>query len=155
MLKRYVSFFAILVALGVALSAQTPSSTSNTDWPQWRGPERNGVSKETGLLKQWPTGGPPRLWRVSNLGGGYGSLATKGERIFVQMQVGRQSVVASLNRANGQIVWSKPLGNSGTNDRGSGPRGTPTIDDDRLYALTETGDLAIFSASSKVSTFNG
>jgi outer membrane protein assembly factor BamB len=142
MLKRYASFFAILVALGVALAAQTPSSTSNTDWPQWRGPERNGISKETGLMKQWPTGGPPRLWRISNLGGGYGSLAIKGERIFVQMQVGRQSVVASLNRATGQIVWSKPLGNSGTNDRGSGPRGTPTIDDDRLYALTETGDLA-------------
>jgi outer membrane protein assembly factor BamB len=58
------------------------------------------------------------------------------------MQVGRQSVVASLNRANGQIMWSKPLGNSGNNDRGPGPRGTPTIDGDRLYALTETGDLA-------------
>jgi outer membrane protein assembly factor BamB len=142
MLKRYASFFAIVVALGIAVSAQTPSPSSNTDWPQWRGPERNGISKETGLLKQWPAGGPPRLWRVSSLGGGYGSLATKGERIFVQMQVGRQSVVASLNRANGQIMWSKPLGNSGNNDRGPGPRGTPTIDGDRLYALTETGDLA-------------
>jgi outer membrane protein assembly factor BamB len=142
MLRRYASFFAIVVALGVALSAQTPSPSSNTDWPQWRGPDRNGISKETGLLKQWPTGGPPRLWRVSNLGAGYGSLAIKGERIFVQMQVGRQSVVASLNRANGQIVWSKPLGNSGNNDRGPGPRSTPTIDGDHVYALSETGDLA-------------
>jgi len=142
MLKRYASFFAIVVAIGVALSAQTPSPSPSTDWPQWRGPDRNGISKETGLLKQWPAGGPPRLWRISNLGAGYGSLATKGERIFLQMQVGRQSVVAALTRANGQFLWSKPLGNSGTNDRGSGPRGTPTIDGDRLYALTETGDLA-------------
>jgi len=146
MLKRYVSFFAIVVALGVAVSAQTPSSPS-TDWPQWRGPERNGISKETGLLKQWPAGGPPRLWRVSNLGAGYGSLAIKGERIFLQMQVGRQSVVASLNRSTGQIVWSKPLGNSGNNDRGNGPRGTPTIDGDRLYALSESGDLACLQAA--------
>jgi outer membrane protein assembly factor BamB len=142
MLKRYLSFFAIVVALGVALSAQTPAPSPNTDWPQWRGPDRNGISKETGLLTQWPANGPTRLWRVSNLGAGYGSVSTKGERLFVQMQVGRQSVVASLNRANGQLVWSKPLGNSGNNDKGPGPRGTPTIDGDRLYALSETGDLA-------------
>jgi outer membrane protein assembly factor BamB len=58
------------------------------------------------------------------------------------MLIGRQSAVASLNRANGQIVWSKALGAGGTNDRGSGPRGTPTIDGDRLYVLTESGDLA-------------
>ena len=142
MLRRYLTFFAFVVALGVALSAQAPPPAQNTDWPQWRGPDRNGISKETGLLKQWPTGGPPRLWRVSNLGAGYGSLAVVGDRIYVQMQVGRQSVVASLNRATGQLVWSKPLGNAGNNDRGPGPRGTPTIDGDRLYALSETGDLA-------------
>ena len=139
MMKRYVAFLGIAFALGAAISAQTPSTT---DWPQWRGPDRTGISTETGLLKQWPTGGPTRLWRVTNLGAGYGSVSTKGDRIFVQMSVGRQSVVASLNQSNGQIVWSKPLGAAGTNDRGSGPRGTPTIDGDRVYALTESGDLA-------------
>jgi outer membrane protein assembly factor BamB len=61
------------------------------------------------------------------------------------MQVGRQSVVASLNRANGQLVWTKPLGPAGSNDRGPGPRGTPTIDGDRVYALSENGDLACLS----------
>lgn len=139
MVKRQVPFLGIVFALGAAVSAQTPSVT---DWPQWRGPDRTGISKETGLLKQWPAAGPTRLWRVTNLGAGYGSLAIKGERIFVQMVVGRQSVVASLDRSNGQIVWSKPLGTAGSNDRGSGPRGTPTIDGDRLYALSENGDLA-------------
>jgi outer membrane protein assembly factor BamB len=139
MMKHYVPFLGIAFALGAAISAQTPSTT---DWPQWRGPDRTGISRETGLLKQWPSGGPARLWRVTNLGGGYGSVSTKGDRIFVQMSVGRQSVVASLNQSNGQIVWSKPLGAAGTNDRGSGPRGTPTIDGDRVYALTESGDLA-------------
>jgi len=146
MLKRYGPFLVALVALVVALvaavSAQAPSTSTSTDWPQWRGPDRTGKSKETGLLKQWPAGGPTQLWRVTNLGAGYGSLSIKGDRIFVQMLVGRQSVVASLNRANGQIVWSKALGPGGNNDRGPGPRGTPTLDGDRLYALSESGDLA-------------
>ena len=66
----------VVIAIGafgfaVALSAQSPS----TDWPQWRGPDRTGVSTETGLLAQWPAGGPPLLWTAQNLGGGYGSLA--------------------------------------------------------------------------------
>ena len=139
MVKRYLPFVGIVVALGASILAQAPPVT---DWPQWRGPDRTGISKETGLLKQWPAGGPTRLWRVTNLGAGYGSLAIKGDRIFVQMIVGRQSVVAALDRSNGRIVWSKPLGAAGSNDRGSGPRSTPTIDGDRLYALSENGDLA-------------
>jgi outer membrane protein assembly factor BamB len=144
MMKRYGFRIAFLVLLAAVLSAQTPV---NTDWPQWRGPDRNGVSKETGLLKQWPSGGPTQLWRVTNLGKGYGSLAVKGDRIYVQMMTGRQSTVAALNRANGQIVWSRAVGSSGNNDRGDGPRGTPTLDDDRLYVLTETGDLACLRAA--------
>lgn len=147
MLRRSVSFVAMAIGLAMVLSAQTPPAPANTDWPQWRGPERNGKSRETGLLKQWPAGGPPRLWRVTNLGAGYGSIATQGDRIYVQGQVGRQSVVSSLNRANGQLLWSKPLGPAGNNDKGPGPRSTPTVDDDNLYALSENGDLACLRAS--------
>jgi outer membrane protein assembly factor BamB len=143
-MKRRMPFLAIVFALGASMFAQTPVVT---DWPQWRGPERTGISKETGLLKQWPAGGPPRLWRVTSLGAGYGSISTKGERLFVQMIVGRQSAVAALDRSNGRIVWSKALGNAGSNDRGSGPRSTPTIDGDRLYALTENGDLACLTVA--------
>lgn len=134
--------FVLGLCLTVCLFAQT---ARRTDWPQWRGPSRDGLSSETGLLKQWPAAGPARLWRVGNLGAGYGSLAVQGERIFLQMTVGRQSAVASLDRASGRIIWSKALGPAGSNDRGSGPRGTPTIDGDRLYVLTESGDLACLS----------
>lgn len=141
--RRHILPFAFFVAFSAVFFAQSPSTTtSGTDWPQWRGPERNGKSAETGLLDEWPSTGPRRLWRVTNLGAGYGSISTKGERIFVQMQFGRQSVVASLNRATGQTVWATPLGSAGNNDRGPGPRGTPTIDGDRVYALSENGDLA-------------
>jgi outer membrane protein assembly factor BamB len=138
MIKRSLVGIPLLASAVLLAQSQTP----NTDWPQWRGPDRTGLSKETGLLKQWPLGGPRRLWQVTNLGAGYGAVAIQGERIYVQMMSGRQSAVASLNRANGALVWSRTLGPGGNNDRGPGPRSTPTIDGDRLYVLTENGELA-------------
>jgi outer membrane protein assembly factor BamB len=119
----------------------SPQQASVGDWPQWQGPDRNGLSKEVGLLKEWPASGPPLVWTAINLGAGYGSIAVKGDRVFVQGSNGKQSIVHSLNRADGKNVWSKALGPAGSNNQGSGPRGTPTTDGDRLYVLTETGDL--------------
>ena len=112
------------------------------DWPQWQGPDRTGNSKETGLLKQWPSSGPAVVWTATGLGSGYGSLAVAGDRVFVQGTRGGNSIVVAYNRADGKEVWSKALGALGEDDRGSGPRGTPTVDGDRLYVLTESGELA-------------
>jgi outer membrane protein assembly factor BamB len=122
-----------------------PSGPS--DWPQWRGPERNGLSKDTGLIKQWPSSGPQSAWSISTLGEGYGSLAIKGDRIFVQGTRGGESMVFCLSRAEGESVWSAAMGSKVNDGRGNGPRSTPTIDDDRVYALTENGDLACLRAS--------
>ena len=138
---RWRMVVTLILAAGLA-SVMASQAPPVSDWPQWRGPDRTGLSKESGLMKQWPASGPPRVWLVSNLGSGYGSVAIKGERIFVQSLLARQSTVASLNRADGKIVWSRALGQGGNNDRGPGPRGTPTVDGDRLYVLTENGELA-------------
>jgi outer membrane protein assembly factor BamB len=132
----------LTVAAALVLSV---AAISAADWPQWQGPDRTGISKETGLLQQWPANGPSVVWSAGALGKGYGSMAVAGERVFVQgMQRDRGglSVVTALNRADGKQVWSKVLGPAGDDDRGPGPRGTPTVDGDRLYVLTETGDLA-------------
>ncbi len=131
---------ALTFAGAVLLSVSAIHAAS--DWPQWQGPDRTRLSKETGLLKEWPAGGPPVVWTANGLGASYGSMAVAGTRVFVQSTRGSNSVVIALNRADGKEVWSKALGASGTNDRGSGPRGTPTVDGDRLYVLTESGDLA-------------
>jgi outer membrane protein assembly factor BamB len=112
------------------------------DWPQWQGPDRTRISKETGLLKEWPASGPPVVWTATGLGSGYGSMAVAGDRVFVQGARGRNSVVIALNRADGKELWAKALGAPQTNDKGPGPRGTPTVDGDRLYVLSENGDLA-------------
>src|SRR5258705_10871426 len=137
------SRLAAIVVFALQTAAFTRGqSTPGNDWPQWRGPDRTGLSSETGLLKQWPASGPPLVWSASNLGGGYGSISVSGDRIFVQGLKGRDSAVSSLNRADGKPVWSKILGPSANDDRGPGPRGTPTVDADRIYVLTENGDLA-------------
>ncbi len=112
------------------------------DWPQWRGPQRSGLSTETGLLKDWPAAGPTQVWSISGLGEGYGSLAIKGDRILLQGTTGGASVVFCLSRQNGRIIWSTALGPKVSESRGNGPRATPTIDEDRVYVLTENGDLA-------------
>ena len=131
---------AFVFAVTVLLSVSAIHAAA--DWPQWQGPDRTRLSKETGLLKEWPAAGPPVVWTANGLGSGYGSMAIAGDRVFVQGTRGGSSVVIALNRADGKEVWSKALGAPQTNNRGPGPRGTPTIDGDRLYALTENGDLA-------------
>jgi outer membrane protein assembly factor BamB len=141
MAGRLILGLALMAAVLAAAASQIPSNAP-VDWPQWRGPQRDGRSTETGLLPQWPKEGPPRLWSVSTVGGGYGSIAVSGDRIFVQGSSGRQSMIHVLSRSDGKGLWSKAIGQAGSNDMGSGPRGTPTVDGDRVYVLTENGDLA-------------
>jgi outer membrane protein assembly factor BamB len=139
-MKILVSFalFCAIALLTMAAGKTAPVA----EWPQWRGPLRNGLSSETGLLKQWPADGPKAIWSISNLGEGYGSPAVKADRLYVHGTRAAQSSVFCLNRADGKTIWSVWLGPTGPNDRGNGPRGTPTLDGDRVYALTENGDLA-------------
>ncbi|MBM3818395.1 MAG: PQQ-like beta-propeller repeat protein [Acidimicrobiia bacterium] len=134
----------ILAALALPATHASPlQAQAGVDWPQWRGPERTGISRETGLLQQWPPSGPPVVWTVTTVGGGYGSISVSGERVFVQGLRNGQSIVSVLNRADGKGLWSKALGPSGNGGgQGPGPRGTPTVDGDRVYVLTEGGDLA-------------
>ncbi|MGE0128770.1 MAG: PQQ-binding-like beta-propeller repeat protein [Blastocatellales bacterium] len=128
------------------LTAPNALPSGPSDWPQWRGPERNGLSKDTGLLKQWSSSGPRQAWSISNLGEGYGSIAIRGDRVYVQGTTGSASAVFCLNRADGKTVWSAALGPKVNEGRGNGPRATPTVDDDRVYVLTENGDLACLRA---------
>jgi len=117
------------------------------DWPQFRGPRRDGVSSETGLLRRWADGQPRQEWKTEGLGEGYGSLAVSGGRIYVQGAFSGRSGVHCLEASTGKKIWFTPLGQKSDNDRGNGPRSTPTVEGDRLWALTESGDLAMLEAA--------
>lgn len=116
------------------------------DWPQWRGPNRDGISKETGLLKQWPAEGPPLVWKATGAGRGYSSLAIAHGRLFTLGLRGDREHVIAFDIATGKEAWATPYGSGFRNDRGDGPRGTPTVEGDRLYALGGSGDLSCLDA---------
>jgi outer membrane protein assembly factor BamB len=148
----FIIWFSVQASSETVNHSAPPNTVPSgpSDWPQWRGPERNGMSKDSGLIKQWPSSGPQRAWSISGLGEGYGSLAIKGDRIFVQGTRGGASVVFCLNRADGKTVWSAALGAKVNQGEGNGPRSTPTVDGNRIYVLTENGDLACLNAHNGV-----
>ena len=117
------------------------------DWPQWRGPNRDGLSTETGLLTSWPAGGPRVEWRAKGLGEGYSTVAVAGGRVFTQGQSGNQEFVLALDAKTGSRIWLTATGRSFRESRGNGPRGTPTIDGDRLYAMAADGLLSCLDAA--------
>lgn len=125
------------------------------DWPQWRGPQRTAISQETGLLKQWPKDGPRLLWRVDGLGEGYATPSVVGQRIYILGNRGLENeYIQALSVSDGKTVWTTRLGNVGNpKQEPSYPmaRSTPTVEGDRLYALSSDGDLACLeTATGKV-----
>jgi outer membrane protein assembly factor BamB len=118
------------------------------DWPQWRGPNRDGISSETGLLTAWPSGGPKVVWRISGLGAGYSSFSIVNGRMYTQGQRGNQEFVLALDVKTGSKLWETIASRDFENDRGSGPRGTPTFDNGKLYAMTGEGTVVCLDAAS-------
>ncbi|MGD9646442.1 MAG: PQQ-binding-like beta-propeller repeat protein [Pirellulales bacterium] len=137
-LVALVALFGLVLPLGAA------------DWPQWRGPERTGISPEKGLLTEWPAEGPKLVWHVKDLGDGYSTPAVVGDRLYVIANAGIDNeYVRALSSADGSTVWTTTIGKVGAN-RGPqypGSRSTPTVDGELVYALGSDGDLACLGAS--------
>lgn len=116
------------------------------DWPQWRGPNRDGTSPETGLLKEWPKDGPKLLWHAKDIGFGYSTPAVVGDRLYILSNEGPENeFVQALNIKDGSQIWSTTLGKVGPNVPAMnypGARSTPTVVGDTLYALGSDGNLA-------------
>lgn len=122
-----------LVLLSSALDAAT--------WPQWRGPARDGKSVETGLLKRWPASGPELFWTANGLGAGYSSFAVEGGKLFTQGQRNGRQFLMAFDTSNGSKLWEVENGRQYLDGKGNGPRGTPTVDDGKVYAISGNGNL--------------
>jgi outer membrane protein assembly factor BamB len=125
-----------------ASSAVLAQSANSANWPQWRGPNRDGISKETGLLKQWPAEGPPLVWKAAGAGRGFSSFSLANSKLITMGLRGDREFIIAFDVATGKEAWATAHGSAFRNDRGDGPRGTPTVDGDRLYALGGNGDLS-------------
>ncbi len=132
-----------LVAL-VAMLATVALSTGSgqaADWPNWRGPSRDGKSAETGLLKSWSESGPPLAWKAAGVGTGFSSVAVVGDRLYTMGDFDDGQYALALARDGGAVVWKTKIG-AAWRDEFLGPRGTPTVSDGRVYVLGTDGNLA-------------
>ncbi|MBI5802022.1 MAG: PQQ-like beta-propeller repeat protein [Verrucomicrobia bacterium] len=115
--------------------------TSAADWPQWRGPNRDDISKETGLLKQWPEGGPKLAWMNKDVGLGYSGYSIAGGKLFTVGLRGDTELLIAVDVKSGKELWATPVGPILKNGWGDGPRATPTVDGDMVFAMSGTGTL--------------
>jgi outer membrane protein assembly factor BamB len=125
---------------------------ANSDWPQWRGPARDGISNERGLLKQWPEGGPKLIYQVNDLGDGYSTPTVVGNRIYLMSNQGMDNeYVEARSTQDGKQIWATRVGNVGNPEQNPNypkARSTPTIDGNFIYALGSDGDVACLEAKS-------
>ncbi len=126
------------LTIGASAHAQAPAPGGH--WPQWRGPNRDAISTDTGLLQSWPAGGPRKLFTAIGMGGGFSSIAIAGGRLFTMGDRRDGQYVLAFNEADGQPLWATRVGGPHIDQYG-GPRGTPTVDHDLLYVVSTEGSL--------------
>jgi len=150
MMRRHV--YPGIAALAAALlfgAAQLGAKAPSHDWPQFRGPNRDAVSTETGLLTAWPESGPKEVFRVP-LGEGYSGISVvdgKAYTMFAAMLDEQPTeFAAAFDAATGKELWRTPVGKRFDLEFGGGPRATPTVDDGMVYVLGAAGGLAALSA---------
>ena len=142
--------FLVVVAAATQLSfgqASKKEVPGVPDWGQFRGPKRDGISSETGLLKEWPKGGPPLAWTAKGLGTGFSSVSVAGKFIYTMGDVGSSSMLIAISAADGKVAWQSKVGNTGGGGGYPGPRCTPATDGKMVFALSQYGDLVAVNAA--------
>src|SRR5687768_17214632 len=147
MSMHFRSFALIVLILSIfpaALQAQPAANrlAAKTDWPQWRGPNRDGISAEKGLLKSWPKDGPPLLWQAKGLGHGYSSVVVSEGKIFTMGGVrGGESLIA-VSEMDGSPLWTLKVADGS-------PNCTPTVDGNLVFGLGREGELVCATTDGK------
>jgi outer membrane protein assembly factor BamB len=129
--------------LAVSLSSVQAVEPTKDSWPQWGGPSRDHKSLTTGLKQEWPTGGPALLWKMDTAGMGYSSLAVSEGRGYSQGSQDGENFVFCIDVTSGKEIWRVESGAAGKGYNtgwGAGPRGTPTVVNDRVVVLDDAGN---------------
>lgn len=131
-----------VIALGLVVAT---TLTWGADWPRFRGPGGDGVSTETGLLREWPDNGPKVVWRV-DLGGGYSGISVAAGRVYTMFADGSDEFAICFGADSGREIWRRLTDVNFTDMHGSGPRSTPTVDGEVVYVLSAKGKLHALAA---------
>jgi outer membrane protein assembly factor BamB len=141
--RRIIIFLA--AAFNFTFGNTAPADPDKVEWPQWLGPNRDGISRETGLLKSWPETGPKVLWRIP-LGEGYSGISVSQRRVYTLCSTGDDEFVVCFDAANGKQTWRVRTDSTFKDTNGNGPRSTPTIHGEMVYALGARGQLYALNA---------
>lgn len=131
----------------LALISLATTGLYAADYSQWRGPNRDGHSGETGLLQEWPADGPRLLWQINTMGAGYSTPSVVGDRLYLLSNEELDESVIALSTKDGSRIWANRIGKVGRPDQRPsypGARSTPTVDGNHLFALGSDGDLVCF-----------
>ena len=132
----------------ISLLLLLTAAAQAADWPQWRGPQRNGISSETDLLQSWPADGPAVQWRTP-LGNGFSGISIANGRVFTMFAQGDDEFAICLDAETGAEIWRHRTGPYYKETQGGdGPRSTPTVDGETVYVLGATGKLFALAAAS-------
>lgn len=140
-------FLPSLAWAGLLLFVTTVGAEETYQWPQWQGPYRNCLTDETGLLQSWPEGGPKRAWLFENAGVGYAGPAIVDGRMYIMGARDGTCTLLALDANTGRELWATPMGSMLENDWGDGPRSTPSVDGEFVYALSGRGTLVCVQAA--------
>ncbi len=136
---------ALAAALCMPIAHALADQHGAGDWPQWRGPNRDGVSHEEGIAREWPASGPPVVWRQP-MGIAYSAVSVVGSRLYTMIATDDEEFAVCLDVADGSEIWREKTGPRFDNDRGSGPRSTPTVHEGKVYVLSGVGVLRTLDA---------
>jgi outer membrane protein assembly factor BamB len=151
--RKWTGAASLLLAACLAVAADSPALAATAEliaskeagWPQFRGPRRDGVSDEKGLLAKWPEGGPKQVWSVEGMGQGFSSPVISGERIFITGDIGEELHIFALD-LSGKKLWQAANGKF-WQDPYPGSRASVAYSDGRIYHQNAHGRLACFDAA--------
>ena len=148
--RRVIRNYVLALVFGLGLSAIGAgfySTAEAADWPNWRGPNHNGVSSETGWSATWSKSGPKVLWKKS-IGTGFASMAVSNGRVYAMGNINDNDILYCFEADTGKEIWKKsypcPLFKK---DHEGGPAATPTVDGDAVYTFSKNGDAIRFRAA--------
>lgn len=147
-MPRLLSIFGIFAVLTlVPLVTWGADPKSGEDWPQWRGPQRDNISKTKGIANDWQAKPPSLDWRLDGMGAGYASVSIAGDRLYTTGNVGNAQAVVAVDLKSHSVAWTTPVTDSSPKHGYEGSRCTPTIDGDRLYVISSNGQLSCLKVS--------
>jgi len=141
-MRRFHFCFASVACAALVLTTSATSFAAEAEWPCWRGPNSDGKSPDTGLLKKWPEGGPKLLWEVNDVGNGYSNVSVSGGMVYTTGDVDGKLMIFAFN-LDGKQQWKVEADAAWTRSK-PGSRATPTIDEGKLYLLSGNGVIGCF-----------